>query len=483
MKLNAKKLRQGGVATAITVVVVVVLVLLMMLLDALDNTFQLRADLTENKAFELSDATKEFLEQLDQDVNMYVLTPEAKLTAGDIYYIQANEVLHRYAASPRIHLEYVDLARNPQLQAKYSQYQLNSQTILLESEGRTTTININDLFNIETESLWGEEYIVSSKAEQVMTGALMGLTVKNPVTAVIVEGFGETGTEGLETLLSANHYQVLPQNLLLEDIDPSADLVVISSPMRDYSEEALRKLDAFLDNGGQQGKTLLYFADVLQPETPQLDAFLADWGVEVRPGVVWETDTAKLVTNSNYWSIAQYTEALYAADALRSGMFTLMPEARPIRLLWEEQGNIEVTQPLIFTESARIHPIEESESKNWSAETAEAGPFAALTVSTRTIGADDEERYSHVVVAATSLMMDTSVLQNPYVGNSEFLLGLISRLTGQDLGINLAPKTIGLEYLPVSELQMSLWGAIFTVLLPLFVMAAGIGIFFHRRHL
>jgi ABC-2 type transport system permease protein len=86
-------------------------------------------------------------------------------------------------------------------------------------------------------------------------------------------------------------------------------------------------------------------------------------------------------------------------------------------------------------------------------------------------------------VAASSLMMEATVLQNPYMGNGEFLLGLLSRLTGQDLGITLAPKTLGLEYLPVSEFQMSLWGGVFTVLLPLLVMAAGVGIFLHRRHL
>ena len=483
MKLNTRKLRQGGMATAITAVVVVVLVLLVLLLDALDNQFQLRADLTQNKAFELSEATQEFLSQLDKDVNLYVLTPQQNLTAGDIYYLQANEVLHRYAASPHIHLEFVDLARSPQFQAKYSQYQLNSQTILLESQGQTATVNLADLFNIESDQLWGEQYIVSSRAEQVMTGALMGLTVENPVTAVIVEGFGEGGTDALKTLLSANHYRVIQQNLLLEELDPAADLVIISSPMRDYSREALRKLDAFLDNGGAQGKTLLYLADVLQPETPELNAFLADWGIEVQSGVIWETDSSKLVTNSNYWSIVQYTETLYAADALRGGLFTLMPEARPLTLLWEQQGNIEVTQPLIFNETARIHPVEESAAAQWSAETAQAGPFAALAVATRTTGSTGEERYSHVAVAASSLMVEATVLENPYVGNSEFLLGLLSRLTGQDLGITLAPKTIGLQYLPVSEFQMSLFGSIFTVLLPLLVMAVGAGIFLHRRHL
>ncbi len=483
MKLNPRKLRQGSMATAITIAVVVILVLLMLLLDVLDNQFQLRTDLTENKAFELSESTRDFLAELNRDVTLYVLTPEQNLTAGDVYYLQANEVLHRYAASPRIHLEFVDLTRSPQFQAKYSQYQLNSQTILLESQGRTTTVNLADLFNIESDQLWGEQYIVSSKAEQVMTSALMGLTVENPITAVITEGFGEGGTDALHALLNANHYRVIQQNLLLEEIDPSADLVIISSPMRDYSGEALRKLDAFLDNGGAQGKTLFYLADVLQPETPELDAFLADWGIEVQPGVIWETDPSKLVTNSNYWSIVQYTETLYAADALRGGLFTLMPEARPLTLLWEQQGNLEVTQPLIFTETTRIHPVEESASAQWSAETAQAGPFAALAVATRSTGNAGEERYSHVVVAASSLMVEPTILENPYVGNSEFLLGLLSRLTGQEPGITLAPKTIGLQYLPVSELQMSLFGSLFTALLPLLVLAVGAGIFLHRRHL
>ena len=47
-------------------------------------------------------------------------TPEQNLTTGDIYYLQANEVLHRYAASPRIHLGVCGFGPQPQLQAKFS---------------------------------------------------------------------------------------------------------------------------------------------------------------------------------------------------------------------------------------------------------------------------------------------------------------------------------------------------------------------------
>lgn len=480
---NPRRLRQGGVAAAITAAVVVILVLAVILADLLDERYLLRVDLTADQIFELSEQSKSYLENLEQEVNLYVLTTEQTLTTGDVYYLQVYEVLRQYGAYPGITVEYVDLARSPELRSRYPQYQLNSQTILLESGDRVTTVNLSELFNTEADYLDGAEYIVSSRAEETMTGAIMGLTVEDPVTAVMIEGFGEDAAEALESLLSANHYRVLRQNILLEEIDPAADLLVICAPMRDYTEAELRRLDSFLENGGELGKTLLYFADALQPETSNLNAFLADWGIEVRPGVIRENDANKRVTSSYFWSVAEYTENLYAADALAAGLYTMAPEARPIGILFEERGDLTVTAPLIFTETACIQPVDEQELEGWSAETAETGPFAALAVSTRAAGDQNDERYSHLAVASSSLMVEASVLQTPYVGNSEYILGLVSRLTGQDLGVTIAPKAIGLSYLPISDFQIGLWGTAFTILLPLLIVAAGAGVFLRRRHL
>ncbi|MBQ3166248.1 MAG: hypothetical protein IJC01_02815, partial [Clostridia bacterium] len=44
-------------------------------------------------------------------------------------------------------------------------------------------------------------------------------------------------------------------------------------------EDQLKKLDAFLDNDGQKGRSLLYFASASQPAMPAMEAFLSEWGI------------------------------------------------------------------------------------------------------------------------------------------------------------------------------------------------------------
>ena len=61
------------------------------------------------------------------------------------------------------------------------------------------------------------------------------------------------------SLLEQNSFEVITQDLLLEDIDPEAEVAILFAPGQDLDEDQLKKLDAFLDNDGQKGRSLLYF--------------------------------------------------------------------------------------------------------------------------------------------------------------------------------------------------------------------------------
>ncbi|MDR2136358.1 MAG: GldG family protein, partial [Treponema sp.] len=128
-----RNLRYGFVSVCITVVVIAVIVLFNVVLTALFKRYPLDIDLTEDQIFEISDETKNYLADLDKDVNIYVLNTESGFISVSPaeYFVQANEVIRRYAQhSSRVRLEYVDMIRNPNFASQYPDVDLNMNDIL-----------------------------------------------------------------------------------------------------------------------------------------------------------------------------------------------------------------------------------------------------------------------------------------------------------------------------------------------------------------
>lgn len=482
---HGRSIRYGGLSIAITFCFIAVVILFNAVVTTLGERYSLRLDLTKDQIFALSRESARFLSDLDKDVTLYVLTSEDYFSTGNLYYIQAHEVLRQYAArSPHIKLEYVDLARSPGFEKRFPQFQLSTYTIILESGSRSSTVLISELFNTDFDPYYYTEYITSSKAEQVLTSAILGVTMERQVTAVILEGFGESGVEYLESILATNNYNLIRQNILTEEIRPEAELAILSAPMRDYTEDELRKLDRFLSNGGDYCRSLLYFPSVLQPPTPTLDAFLADWGVAVGEGIVYQTNQAKLVTMSNYWSAAEYTEQDFAKPAIERRLLTVVPEARPIRVLFDSKEDITVTAPLMFADTAVVAPLEYD--AGWApGSAAQRGPFPAFTNSTISAFSfnQSKEVASHVLVFGSYEMIGKSLLSSRTVGNLDYILNVLAIVTDRRDTVYIAPKTIGAQELPITGINIIILGIVFVAALPLCVLLLGGVMFFRRRRL
>ena len=108
--LKNPKLRYGGYASLITFAVIVAVIVLNLLLAQLE----LQVDLTDNDVYTLSEQSREILDELDEDVTIYVLARRNEEP------VQIMEALERYAqASPRVRIETVDADRNPGFVAQY----------------------------------------------------------------------------------------------------------------------------------------------------------------------------------------------------------------------------------------------------------------------------------------------------------------------------------------------------------------------------
>jgi ABC-type uncharacterized transport system involved in gliding motility auxiliary subunit len=483
-----RNLRYGIVSVCITLAVIAVIILFNAVLTALFKKYPLDIDLTEDRIFEISSETIGFLEGLDQDVDIYVLNTESSFISGGPaeYFTQANEVIRKYSQySSRVRLEYVDLIRNPDFPSRFPDLDATINDIVIVSGGKSRKLSPRDLFNIQ--SSYQGSFISSSKAEQAMTSALLGVTSKKSSLAAVIGGHGELDVDAFTELLRMNVWDVVTLNTMTEPIPPEASVLILAAPDRDLSAEELADVDRFLEGGNN--RVFFYLSSLNQgsnpldqPSFPNLDAFLTEWGLAVDGGVVFETDDARIIGNSPYLSLADFVEDDYSKSAVSKGLYPVLPQSRPLRLVYEAQRYRKTTALIQSSPSAGVRPADAPLDWSPGAGDLKAGiPLLALSSSTRNNVEGDLVK-SHVLVCGSVAAWNSSILGNINIANSSYFLDLLGRLSDREDQLYIEDKTLGFTNLNITAAQVIILSLIFIVLVPLAILVTGIVVWLRRRH-
>jgi hypothetical protein len=478
---NKRNFRYGMVSVIMTVTVILFVILVNSVLTVLFKKYPLNIDLTENRVFEISDDTREFLTALEDEVVIYVMNTEDRFIASSPaeYFIQANEVIRKYAQySSRIRITYLDLLRNPDFNSRYPDASLQVNDILITAGERYRVLTSSDLFNIRS-SYYGA-YVASSKAEQAMTSALLNITRGGATQVSLISGHGEQDIGAFAGLLSMNAYETAELNLLTGDIPPETSVVILAAPARDLSEDELRKLDAFLEGGDD--RVLFYLASLSQPALPNLGAFLAEWGIEVRQGVAFESDANRLIANSPYMALADYAEETYSKNMAQKDILPVIPQSRPLGALFEGARYKTVSALLRLSPGSGIRPPDAPDS--WTPNPLQMMgnvPVLLLSSETRNNASGALVR-NHVLVCGSIFAVDESILGNPNIANAGYFLDVLGNLAGREDRIYVQDKTLGFTELGANFFQIAVMSVVFTILLPLLVLGAGIFVWLRRRH-
>jgi len=474
---NRRALRQGALATAVTVVVVAVIVLLNLVVTRLGERYTLRLDMTAAGVFTMSGTTARFLDGLDKDVAIYILNNKETFTSYGTYVQQAAEIIDQYARrSQHIKVSYVDLMRDPGLVNAYAALSPQADDILVVCGGNVRLLTLDDLFNYGSDS-YGY-YIASSRAEEAITSAVSYVSAKKTVKAAVL-GAGSSTLQGLSALLSLNNYDVVNVSLSSQSIPGDVDAAMLSAPRADLTAKEIEELTRFLYNGGSYGKTLFYLAGIDQLETPALDSFLAEWGIAVGDSVVFESDYNMLAGASIFLTNVLYAEDVYAKDALRSGRPVSMANGRPLLPL--DVQNATVQTLLSYSRSAGLRPLDAGDE--WQPSAGDVmGEMPALLLSQKS-GPQPGSDSSAVLAASSSLAVEQEILATQSFANSTYFISLLDALTGRQSGVVIESKAIGAPMLDMSYGQAVVWGGVFFIGLPLAVLAVGGFVFIRRRYL
>lgn len=536
-----KKLKYGGIATAVTVIFVAVVVLLnVVVAQVCKRNPDAVLDLTTANLYEISDDTVDYIKNLDQDVEIAISSEESTFQS-DKYYKMISETISKYQGySDHISVTYFDTTKDPDILSKYQDLyagDISSNQIIVTSGDRIKVYSLTDMFEIDQDKYQSYYYgyaslsdcITGFKGEQTLTTAIMNVTDSNPKSvAVITKSNGNyifSATQAnayavtaMENLLNDNGYDVKELDMVNDTLDAETyDIVVLPAPANDLTMDAIKKLQDFLQNDGNLGKQLIYVADYTQSVTPNLDAFLKDWNLQVDSSYVREDDnnrnqTVQIVASAGKGLIAPIVSLgdseNYGGNLANSSLPIVAPLARPIQELPSNNGRV-VYNLLQSSDTSYAYPLTQQASsgedttESASEESQEAteatttegaattsfdtdsavrgaNTVMALSQSQQSTGSDLIE--SDVIVLGSMAMMDYYLTQDSSYNNAEYFIGVLNSVCGKEDSIVIASKDMAATSISATQTQLVTLRTIVVFLIPLAVAAAGIVVFLRRRN-
>lgn len=448
----------------------------------LSNRHSLFVDLTASRAYQLDEESVALLDSLEAPVHIDVLATEDSFE-GSPYLRQARQILNRYPAqSDLVSLAYIDYQKDPSFAASYPDLSLSPGDILVTSGDNQRLLTLNELFNYtySAASQTGMS-IASSRAQEAVSSAILQVTSGQKTRAAVLTGVGTAQMNALSSLLLDNNCQVEQKNIASGDLS-GFDVLLLLAPTVDLSEDSLKRLDDFLYNEGRYGKALVYTMDASQPSLPKMEAFLAEWGILPLDGAVFETRQQMTYSMQPYYPLSEYRDEEIAGKLRDRSIPVLMPRAKPYSVLFTARDRQQTRELMAFSETSGVRPGQAG-SDFAPDKAAIRGPLPAMTLASRVIRDQETGQVfaSHLIISASTAMLDAQWLQNPQLNNGEYLLKTLGSALDQKQGVVIRPVSLASEALSLNSGTASFLGILFVAVIPGLLLVAGVAVFLYRR--
>lgn len=494
---KTEKFKHGTMATAFTAVFVVLVIVLNVITSALADRFpSMNIDLTSQGLNSLSDKAMDVARNAEYKTTIYLLGTEDNYKDDLIYanynlrYSQvANLAEKMQEANPEmVNVEYIDPDLNPQFISNYPDETLSTGMVVVQTEKRYKVLTVTDMFNIEQDSTTGA-YVYYSMVDGALANAVHLANLMNVPVVAFASGHSELLTASLRTSMEAlfkeNSFEVVEFNIMTEAIPENAAVLFIPAPTTDYTKEEVDKVRSYLeDETKTYSHSVIVTGDPNQTSMPNLYALLEEWGIGVESGIILDSDESNVLSSSTGPAFNCYftnnVNEVFAENGY-SAMITI--NSRPIEILFNTVINgIEVTPLLQTNDTAYISQSTEA------SENPDTGVLTSAAMAERAYTAPDKNMYaSYLCVFGDTTVFADTYFSSTAFGNRAFTLGLVQHTTGtedQTLGITINPTATASYDIVMSASVANFVGfIIFTVIIPLAILALGLVVFLKRRHL
>lgn len=426
-------------------------------------------DVTDQKLYSITDDTREYLDSLDQDVTIYVLS--AKDDADDIL----KKTLTNYEeGSDHITVTYIDPTVNPNFAAQYTDQSVSANSLFVVSGDRSTVISYDDIYEYGTDSSGYYSTVTGYDGEGQITSALQYVTREDMPVFYELTGHDETEISGdfLDVLTKAN-IELESLDLLQNDAVPAdCAALIINGPQSDLSEDDYNKIAAYLEAGGSLFATLDYAA------YDQLDRYqklLADYGISSPGGIVADLD------HSYYYQNPYYLLPYVASTDVTGDLTGYSSVFAPFMVGLQVSDDDTYTYTTILsTSDSAVAKTHYSQATSYEAEEGDVeGSFiGGLSLTTGQGG--------QIYVFGATLMFTDAANDIVSGRNAELFSGVVNGLLAEEDSsqtVVIPVKDYSVSTLTVSANAVLIYGLLWGMLIPIVLIITGIVIWARRRRL
>lgn len=492
--LHSRKFSKGWLSIAIIAVFLACVVAVNIIASVLEDKFpSLSVDITSSNMYQLQDDTKKLCKNVNQDIDIYLLSDEDAFTSYDssfgvAYFSQALQFFKEIAAlNSHITFKFEDTASNPSFAKKYSNLNLTtsgSSTICVIDAGndRYKGLSMTDFFETENDSSTGYTKIKSSKVEQAVCTAILGLTKENVAKACFVTSSGVNSSyfSTLKIFLDNQAYSTSTVDLDSNNKVPNdCDILLFVAPTTDISEQALKKVNDYLNTAKKSNKTFVYIPApaVIDGGTPNMDSFLEEQGIKIDNKWIYEEDNdylTPLSPNDNRLSTFDYDDSDFT-DGIDSSTKVAMFDTWNITLTKGSSAKV----LLKSSKKADLLPTDAKSTDDIKKGSGKAMNGAVINQSEVSDGVNKNV----VVIGSYDALCGDLLTKYSQYNNSKYFANLFNLLTEND------GETITINSATASDTSLGLEAAsdalfpsiLFVGIIPLGVLILGIVIWAVRR--
>lgn len=471
--MSSRQTKYAGYASAYIIVILAVLVAINFLANRYDKAY----DSTHNKRYSLSDQTDKVVKNLHGDLNLVYF--------GDTgSFPTAHDTLDRYSAlSPKIHVEYIDPVRKPQV-ARAAGYRSDSPVIVENGPKHEPAKSLT------------EEEITGAIIRAVKTGE-RNICFLNAAGEHTVDDSDAGGMSILKQVLERDNYKVREEKLTAPktetgkslavgqapapaaniDVPKDCTVLVIAGPQLAYPAAVVDAIRRYVEGGG---RALIMLDETLrigrtEPAATQtdLEKVLVDWGITMNHDLVLDLSGVGQIFNlgPEVPMILQYESHPITAPLTR------VPTAFPLSRSLDLKSGAKGTATKLFgTTEDSLAVTEIGAGGQVDPKKGKKGPLTLAAVSTLSGSTP-----GRIVAIGSSNWATNSFTGSRQLGNRDLFSNMVNWLSSDEDLISIRPKETEDRPLNLSTQKLSTVFWLSILIFPGAIVAFGLATWWKRR--
>ena len=431
---NGTATKGGSYSIALTAIVIAILVVVNILVSVLPTTLT-KYDISSTNLYSITSSTKVVVNALEKDVTIYWVVQSGK----------EDEVIENLLGKYEGLSSHISVVKKnpdvyPTFTSQYTSADVPNNSLIVECGSKNRYISYEDIYLTDVDYTT-YSYVYSFDGEGAITSAIDYVVADELPKVYMLEGHGEESLSSeFETQIDKENIELDTISLLNADIPSDASALLIYAPQSDISEEEATILKDYIEDGGK----LLVIAGPTENGTlTNLYSILEDYGVETTDGIVVESDRNYYAFQQPYILLPEISSSDITDPLLEENYYAIVPIAQGLKV----SGDSVTT--LLSTSSSSYSKVTGYAMTTYDKEDNDVdGPFAVGVLV-------DTDNDGQVIFFTSNYFLNEAYNAYSSGANLDLAMNALSSLIGEREAVSIRSKSLGYNYLTISESDAS----------------------------